>query len=77
MLVRQRQTYLEENMKSLKSEKYGIRTKLIDLESRYMREKIMLYEIQEVPSENCDHLLKQFCDEKLSSDASSLTVFIA
>lgn len=63
---------LEENMKSLKSEKDGMRTKLIDLESRSMRENLMFYGIQEVPSENCEHLVKQFCDEKLSIDASSM-----
>ena len=32
----------------------------------------MFYGLHEVPSENCEHLVKQLCDEKLSIDASAM-----
>lgn len=63
---------LEDSIYVLKTDKEQLKTKLVDLESRSMRENLLFYGIQENVAEDCETLIKTFCSEKLNIDASTM-----
>ena len=64
--------FLEENVKSLHSERDQLKTKLTDLEARSMRDNLMFYGLKETKDENCETLVKDFCTNKLEIEGAKL-----
>jgi len=59
---------LEDKAGSLAKEKGKIESKLIDLESRTMRENLLFFGLPENDAENCTDVIKKFCAEELQMD---------
>ena len=62
----------ENNLTYFNSERDELKTKIIDLETRTMRDKLMFYGLQETIGENCETIIQKFCTEKLNLDGSKL-----
>ena len=50
--------------------------KLLDLESRSMRENLVFHGLPESPNENCETMVKQFCHNKLALDEAEANAMI-
>lgn len=63
---------LESTINTLSTEKDQLKSKVIDLGSRSMRENPMFYGINEKKFEDCKAKIKNFCRDKLDLDASMI-----
>ena len=64
--LQKRCTELESKCQDYENKSSKMHSKLLDLESRNMRENLVFHGIPENVSENCEEIVKQFCHEKLA-----------
>jgi len=65
-------THMNETIRRHEDEKDKLNDKIIDLESRSMRENLMFYGIQEEQHENCETLVKDMIRDKLQIDPTDI-----
>ena len=61
-------------MNSVITDKAQLQSRRVDVESRSMRDNLIFYSIQEQQNENCDTVIKMFCNEKLHIEATNITL---
>jgi hypothetical protein len=65
---------LTSNVAELKSSNSALKSQVLDLQSRSMRDNLLFYNIPEVAEEKCDEIVLEFCETKLKIEDAKTTI---